>query len=93
MIQTWQTADVSAGTDLPRVLAEFQVPALFLPGEQDLYFHPHDAATEASSVPKGQCRAIPGVYGHWAGGPGGDPEDIRWIGDRVREFFDPVPTS
>lgn len=85
MIQSWQTADVSAGADLFHVLSEIKIPALFLPGELDLYFATHDATAEAHSMPAGKVCAIPGVFGHWAGGPGGDPEDIRWIGDKIRE--------
>lgn len=87
MIQTWQTADVSSGGDLARVLGEFKIPALFLPAEQDLYFHPHDASTEAGLVPRGKCRIIPGVYGHWAGGPDANLEDIKWIGQVIDQFF------
>lgn len=87
MTQTWQNADVSSGGDLPRVLGEFKISALFLPGDQDLYFHPHDAATESGLIPMSECSPIPGVYGHWAGGPGGDPEDIRWIGEKIKEVF------
>lgn len=92
MIQSWQTADVSAGADLFHTLSGVKVPALFLPGELDLYFASHDAIAEAHSMPAGSVCAVPGVYGHWAGGPGGDPEDIRWIGDKIREVFNVAKT-
>lgn len=93
MVQSWQTADVSNGGDLPSVLGAFKVSALFLPGDQDLYFHPHDAAEEARLIPMGKCCAIPGVFGHWAGGPDGDPEDIRWIGEKIKEVFGRAPST
>jgi homoserine O-acetyltransferase len=28
-----------------------------------------------------------GIWGHWAGGPGDSKEDVKWLDDKLRDFF------
>ena len=36
----------------------------------------------------GECIAFPSIWGHWAGGPGDSPEDVKWLDDKLRDFFE-----
>ena len=36
----------------------------------------------------GECVPIPSIWGHWAGGPGDNPEDVKWLDDKLSDFFD-----
>lgn len=29
--------------------------------------------------------AFPSIWGHWAGGPGSNEEDVKWLDDKLRE--------
>jgi hypothetical protein len=31
---------------------------------------------------------FPSIWGHWAGGPGDNAEDVKWLDDKLREFFE-----
>lgn len=31
---------------------------------------------------------IPSIWGHWAGGPGDNAKDVKWLDDKLREFFE-----
>ena len=29
----------------------------------------------------------PSIWGHWAGGPPGNPEDVKWLDERLAKIF------
>jgi hypothetical protein len=37
--------------------------------------------------------AFPSIWGHWAGGPGNNPEDVAWLDGKLRAFFEEVRES
>jgi homoserine O-acetyltransferase len=77
---TWQHADISANDrfkgDFPAALRAITARAVVMPCRHDLYFPPEDSATEVSHMPRAEVRVIESVWGHRAGSPGSDPEDI-----------------
>jgi hypothetical protein len=30
---------------------------------------------------------IPSIWGHWAGGPGDSIADVKWLDEKLRDFF------
>ena len=36
----------------------------------------------------GECIPFPSIWGHWAGGPGDNPEDVKWLDDKLKDFFE-----
>jgi len=30
------------------------------------------------------------IWGHWAGGPGDNPEDVKWLDQQIRTFIEPA---
>lgn len=36
----------------------------------------------------GQIYAFPSIWGHWAGGPGDSKEDVKWLDEKLKEFFE-----
>ena len=83
MLATWQAADVSAhpafGGDLDRALATIRARALVMPCETDLYFPPEDSALAAAKMPRADLRVIPSIWGHLAGSPILNPDDVRFV--------------
>jgi homoserine O-acetyltransferase/O-succinyltransferase len=89
--QTWAHADVSAsghGGDLPRALRDVQARVLLLPGETDLYFRVADNAAELEHLGSAELRPIPSVWGHRAGNPRTNPDDLAFLRTCVREWLD-----
>jgi hypothetical protein len=33
----------------------------------------------------------PSIWGHWAGGPPGNMEDVKWLDERLRKVFEEAP--
>jgi hypothetical protein len=31
---------------------------------------------------------FPSIWGHWAGGPGDNVEDVKWLDDKLKVFFE-----
>jgi hypothetical protein len=31
---------------------------------------------------------FPSIWGHWAGGPGDNKEDVKWLDSKLKEFFE-----
>jgi len=61
--------------------------AIVMPGQTDLYFPPEDDEYEVSHMPNAECRPIPSVWGHIAGGPGLNPVDVKFIDEALRELL------
>ncbi|KAI4724359.1 homoserine O-acetyltransferase [Aureobasidium sp. EXF-10728] len=93
MLQTWQSGDCSAqqpyNGSFPAAMKAITAKALVLPCKTDLYFPPEDSEYEVQCMSEGVGRleVFPSVWGHWAGGPGQSVEDVKWLDDKLREFF------
>ncbi len=93
MLWTWQNGDISAnelyGGDFPRALAAIKARALVMPCRTDLYFPPEDSQFEVSHMPNAELVVIPSIWGHFAGGPGTNPEDVRFVDAKLKELLAP----
>jgi homoserine O-acetyltransferase/O-succinyltransferase len=91
MLWTWQKGDISANElyngDFERALGAIKARAIVMPGQTDLYFPPEDNEYEVSHMPNAECRPIPSVWGHIAGGPGLNPVDVKFIDDALKELL------
>jgi homoserine O-acetyltransferase len=90
MLDTWQQGDVSATPgydgDLRKALGAISARTIVMPAEKDLYFPPEDEKWASEFIPNAEFRAIPGVWGHFAGG-GDNPVDTAFIDAGVRELL------
>lgn len=90
MLWTWQHGDVgkTPGFDGDHVAALRSITAdlIALPAEKDLYFPPEDEEYAVQFIPRGECRVIPGVWGHFAGG-GQNPVDVGVIDRTAAELL------
>jgi homoserine O-acetyltransferase len=89
---TWQEADISAGDryggDLTRALEGIEASVLLMPSETDLYFRVADNEAELQHLRHGTLAPIPSIWGHRAGNPNSDPDDLRFLTSHVRAFLD-----
>ena len=46
---------------------------------------PEDSAHEVECMKPGigQLQIFPSIWGHWAGGPPGNMEDVKWLDERL----------
>ncbi|KAF7561567.1 hypothetical protein G7046_g2581 [Stylonectria norvegica] len=97
MLQTWQNGDVSKqepyNGDLEKALASIKAKTLVLPSKTDLYFPPEDSEYEVSCMDQStsELDIYPSIWGHWAGGPPGNMEDVQWLDERLRRVFREAP--
>jgi homoserine O-acetyltransferase len=91
MLATWQTADVGAhprfGGDFDRALDAITARALVMPCATDLYFPPEDSAHAAGKMRNAEIRVIPSIWGHLAGSPMLNPEDVRFVDAALVELL------
>ena len=91
MLTTWRASDVSSttahGGDLAVALGAITAKTMVMPGRTDLYFPPEDNDIEVAMISGAECRVIPSVYGHFAGG-GANPEDVAFIDAALRELLE-----
>jgi len=90
MLWSWQHGDISDNPvfkgDFKKALGAIQARAIVMPAERDLYFPVADNEWEVSHMPNAECRPIPGVWGHFAGG-GSSPVDTRFIDNALQELL------
>ena len=90
MLWSWQHGDISDNPvfkgDFKKALGAIKARAIVMPAERDLYFPVADNEWEVSHMPNAECRPIPGVWGHFAGG-GSSPADTRFIDDALKELL------
>lgn len=90
MLWSWQHGDISDNPvfqgDFKKALGAIKARAIVMPAERDLYFPVADNAWEVSHMPNAECRPIPGVWGHFAGG-GSSPVDTRFIDNALKELL------
>jgi homoserine O-acetyltransferase len=91
MLATWQAADVSThpkfAGDLDRALGSITARALVMPCETDLYFPPEDSAFAVAKMPRAELRVIPSVWGHLAGSPMLNPDDVRFVDESLARLL------
>lgn len=91
MLWTWQHGDISANEiysgDFPKALGAITAKAYVMPGETDLYFPPEDSRFEVDHMPNAEYIPVPSIWGHFAGGPGLNPEDVAFIDERLKELL------
>jgi homoserine O-acetyltransferase len=91
MLWTWQNGDISAnelyGRDLPKALGAIKARTYVMPGQTDLYFPPEDSQFEVQHMPNARFVPVPSIWGHFAGGPGTNPADVRFIDDKLKELL------
>lgn len=91
MLDTWQNGDISNNEiykgDFQKALGSIKAKAVVMPGLTDLYFPKEDSEFEVENLKNGQLLVIPSIWGHWAGGPGTNPEDVRFIDDALRNLL------
>ncbi|CEI42147.1 hypothetical protein FVEN_g3848 [Fusarium venenatum] len=96
MLQTWQSGDVSKqepyNGDFEKAMASVKARILVLPSKTDLYFPPEDSEYEVKCMgSNAQLDVYPSIWGHWAGGPPGNMEDVKWLDERLRKLFEEAP--
>ncbi len=91
MLWTWQHGDISANDtfkgDFKAALGAIRARAILMPASTDLYFPPEDNAIEAAAMPNAELRVIDTWWGHFAGGPGTSPDDIKVLDDALKELL------
>jgi homoserine O-acetyltransferase len=91
MLWTWQNGDISdneifAG-DFKKALGAIKAKAYVMPGATDLYFPTADSEFEVAHMPNATLVPVPSIWGHFAGGPGTNPEDVRLIDAKLKELL------
>ena len=91
MLWTWQNGDTSAN-DVSRgnfdaALGAIQAKAIVMPGQTDLYFPPEDSAYEVAHMASAELRPMPSIWGHFAGGPGLNPDDVQFLDRALKELL------
>ena len=69
-----------------KALGSIQAKVLLMPCRTDQYFPPEDSEIEVKYLKKGTLAVIESVWGHVAGG-GLNPEDTRFMNERIGEFM------
>jgi homoserine O-acetyltransferase len=91
MLWTWQNGDISNNElfmgDFAKALGAIKARAIVMPASTDLYFPPEDNAIEVSHMPNAELRIVDTVWGHFAGGPGTSPADIKVLDTALRELL------
>ena len=77
---TWEQGDISDNAtykrDYPAALRGITARTIILPVDNDRYFPPADARTEARYIPNGECRVLKSAWGHMAPMNAGDIAQI-----------------
>jgi homoserine O-acetyltransferase len=91
MLWTWQHGDLSDNElykgDYKKALGAIKAKAYVMPGSTDLYFPPEDSEIEVANMPNAKLIPIPSIWGHFAGGPGTNPEDVQFLDAKVKELL------
>jgi homoserine O-acetyltransferase len=91
MLWTWQNGDLSANEiyngDFKAALGAIKARTYVMPGQTDLYFPPEDSEIEVANMPNAVFEPIPSVWGHFAGGPGTNPLDVKYLDNKLKELL------
>jgi len=90
-LRTWDAADISANAlydgNLEAALRAIHARVLLMPGASDLYFRTADNEAELACLTAASLRPIPSIWGHRAGNPVANPDDMRFIRNEVRAWL------
>ena len=88
---SWQYADISAndqyGGDIKKALASIRARSLVMPATRDCYFTLEASRLEVMEMPNAQLRPIQSIWGHRAGNPMQNPDDLRFLNNAFRELL------
>jgi len=91
MLWNWQNGDISDNElykgDFKRALGAIKAKAYVMPGQTDLYFPPEDSQFEVANMPNAKFLPVPSIWGHFAGGPGINPADVKFIDNALKELL------
>lgn len=91
MLWTWQHGDIADNElyngDFKKALGAIKAKAYVMPGQTDLYFPPEDSQNEVANMPNAELIPIPSIWGHFAGGPGTNPEDVKFLDAKLKELL------
>lgn len=91
MLWTWQNGDISDNElykgDFKKALGAIKAKAYVMPGQTDLYFPPEDSEFEVANMPNAKFVPVPSIWGHFAGGPGTNPDDVKFIDNALKELL------
>ena len=91
MIWTWQAGDISDNElyngDFEKALASIKAKAIVMPGKYDLYFPPEDSEYEVAHMPNAKFLPVPSIWGHFAGGPGTNPDDVKFLDNALKDLL------
>jgi len=91
LLWTWQYADISAnpiyGGDFEKALGAIKAKAVVMPASSDLYFPPEDSVIEVEHMPNAKLHVVKTSWGHFAGGPGTSPDDIKVLDAALKELL------
>lgn len=57
------------------------------------FLRPEDSEYEVKHMSPGigTLDIYPSIWGHWAGGPPGNLEDVKWLDERLSKLLDEAP--
>ena len=91
MLWNWQNGDISDNElyqgDFKRALGAIKAKACVMPGQTDLYFPPEDSQFEVANMLNAKLLPLPSIWGHFAGGPGTNPADGKFIDDALKQLL------
>lgn len=91
MLWTWQNGDISANElfngDYKAALGAIKAKTWVMPSATDLYFPPEDSQKEVANMRNATYVPIPSIWGHFAGGPGTNPVDVKFLDDKLKELL------
>jgi homoserine O-acetyltransferase len=91
MLWTWQHGDISDNEvfkgDFAKALGAIKAKAIVMPASTDLYFPPADNEFEVKHMPNARLQVVDTDWGHFAGGPGTSPADIKVLDDALKELL------
>jgi len=91
MLWTWQHGDISDNDlykgDFRKALGAIKAQAYVMPGETDLYFPVADSEFEVANMPNAKLIPVPSIWGHFSGGPGTNPVDVKFINEQIKDLL------
>ena len=91
-IDTWQTADISAGpaynNNFMKALSSIQAQTILMPCNQDLYFRTKDNEIEANLITNVSLRPYNSPLGHCVANPGNDKDFELQLDKNIRELLE-----
>lgn len=60
-----------------------------------MFNSPEDSEYEVACTTIGvaELDVYPSIWGHWAGGPPGNQDDVRWLDERLAKIFAEAPVK